>query len=215
MTPTQTNHALTAAEYGRFWSRALGEIAVETVRDPPRDDGRVRLSASVSDWLEANYDDALGEYDPGRVSQVVPVEPDDVDARGTIPMSESDGDGERQRLYAYRAVRADLLAELDDASEDLATAIAVHDALERLVGAHGESTDRRPAEVVEAFTGWVADRADEPTARRAGEAFTVLHVMRIAVVDVFEGDDLATALAAWFDDEHSTAFDPDATTVER
>lgn len=178
----------------------------------------VRLHPAVRDYLETEFDDALGEYDPRDLAAAVPAETPDPDTSATVPLEERNPNLDRGRLLAYRTVRADLLSELADHAGEFATAIEVHEALERLVGERGPTTDRRPGQVVDSFLEWIADRRDEATAEALRGRVTVLHVMRIAPLYTCEDDgshDLAVALREWLSDAHPDALGVRSVTVER
>lgn len=210
MSTTRTD--LTTARYREVRRRALATIAERIVRDPPSDRERdFDVTPYVRQWVDEEYGDALGGFDPAAVEAAVPREPEDVDTAAGTPTAEADSDERRRSLYARHAVRSDLVAELSGDVEYLRRAAAVHDALERIVGQRGERTDRRPSGVVEAFGEWVAERRDAASAERARAAFTPLHVMRIAGLSVTSVDpadrDLLHALEDWLGEEHASAFE--------
>lgn len=230
-------------EYREFRRRALSAIGRSVVRDPPtdgersgEDDGRdgpgdagrkeaggdgavtVRLHPAVRAYLEAEFEDRFGEYEPQDVAAVVPVESGDPDTSATVPLEREEGEErEEGRLLAYRTVRADLLAGLADHAEALAAAVEVHDALERLVGERGPPTDRRPGEVVAGFLDWVADARGERAAAALQGEFTVLHVMRIAPLYRVGEDDreLPDTVREWLSGTHPEALDGRDVVVER
>jgi len=232
-------------DYRAFRRRALPAIARSVVREPPVDrpvaagpgspggdrvtggtsrsdadggDAVVRLHPAVREYLETEFEDALGGYDPRDLAAVVPAETPDPDTSATVPLEEHNRNLDRGRLLAYRTVRADLLSELADHAEEFATAIEVHEALERLVGRRGPTTDTRPSEVVASFLEWIAERRDEATAEALRGQFTVLHVMRVAPLYAGEDDgshELAVALREWLADAHPDALGVRSVTVER
>lgn len=235
-------------DYRAFRRRALPAIARSVVREPPidrpvaaapgdsggegsaaggggnRSDGDVeggvvvRLHPAVRDYLETEFEDALGEYDPRDLAAAVPAETPDPDTSATVPLEERNQNLDRGRLLAYRTVRADLLSELADHAEEFTTAIEVHEALERLVGRRGPTTDTRPSEVVASFLEWIAERRDEAAAEDLHGQFTVLHVMRVAPLYAGEDDgshELAVALREWLADVHPDALGVRSVTVER
>lgn len=210
-----TDSALPAERYRRIRRDAATEITETIVRDPPDGELSRAIPRYVRRWSEEHYEDLLGAYDPETVESAVPTDLDEVESSGSTPLSNEGIEEERRReLYAARAVRADLTATLRERADDIERAVAVHDALERLVGARGGHTDRRPSELVEAFADWVARRRGEAAAERARAALTPLHVMRIDGLDVvdLEGDpadrQLLAALEAWLEDAEPAVFDP-------
>lgn len=235
-------------EYRAFRRRAVTAIARSVVRDPPLDgpgdsasggpdrDGAdgdggaagdaapegpavVSLAPAVRAYLESTFDDAFGAVDPRELADVVPVEPPNVDTSASTPLSaDAEGTIDRERLLAYRTVRADLLSELADHTEEFATAIEVHEALERLVGERGPPTDRRPTDVVSSFLSWIADERGEGTAEALRDEFTVLHVVRVAPLYSARDDgshELAVALREWLADAHPDALGSRSVSVER
>jgi len=208
-----TETGLSAERYRRIRRDAAARITERIVRDRPDGDLSNAIPRYVRLWAEEHYEDVLGGYDPGTVESVVPTDPDELESSGSTPLAAEGTDEDRRReLYAARAVRADLTVALREHADDVARAVTVHDALERLVGARGSPTDRRPSGVVEAFGDWVERERGEAAGERAREALTPLHVMRIDVLGVLEFEDtsgdrqLLAALEAWLRDAEPAAF---------
>jgi hypothetical protein len=213
-----TAPTLTERRYGEVRADAVRSIAEGIVLDPPEEPTGIDVAVAVREWTDDHYEDRLGGYDPSAVESVVPGDPDDVDTSASTPLAEVTDERRRQELYAIRTVRADLTEVLQSQVAYLRRAIVVHDALERLVGHHGDRTDRRPSGLVAAFAEWVGTRRGEPAAERAREAFTPLHAVRIDALDVVAvrgpapERGLLRALEAWLSAAHPEVADPEATT---
>lgn len=208
---------LTADRYAGIRAAAARAVGAAIVRDPPPNrEGSLHVPRAVRGWIDDHYADELGEYDPETIVQAVPVEDEAVNTATSLPVSVSKEEVDRRRnLYAAHAVRTDLRQVLEGQEAWLRRAIAVHDALERLVGERGPPTDRRPAEVVEDFADWAGVRRNDASVAEAARAnLTPLHVVRVAALDVVDVDgggtdrDLVVALEEWLSATSADVYRP-------
>jgi hypothetical protein len=187
--------------YLQVREEATKAIARDLVRDRAGVEDRA-LVDGVRAWLEDGFDDRLGDCDPDAVAEATPTDPATVDAPGADPLV-GDTPTDQHRLHAYRAVRADLLAALRDRRGRVRRSNAVHDALERLVGARGGPSDRSPDAVVAELAAFVEGERGEAAADRVREAVTPVEVLRVGAI--LDGETLSM-VEAWLRTEYPLTY---------